>query len=664
MTQCNNLYRRSSGIYVLRITVPARYRIQFGQREIHASTGTTDHRAAKAVALHLLEQWQLCISELEKVNEKKVIEGSPLLAGAGLISIQDFCETFEVSAKLVLHEVLNNNIHIACMLIAQPMYWVDDYTVVDRQEDTDGFILDSAFELGIPQTFTGHLRPFHRRHTIANIIDCGYSDETAFRFKLNTRIAAFCDLPGVRLDTNSVFITKVQAEKIRAPWVKALEGKAALLAATSVPTPTILALPSSTKSSALTGLPLATPPSFEARFCNPKFFGMRSSDLLEKFFEHKTPEWGRDQQNKMTTICSCFVELMEDPELGSIDRELIRQYEAKLKRMPANRHLVARRFGTNDAKKLLDLADKNDEQRVSAQTVESYLSKLSELFRWAVTEDYFTKNPAENISQKARGAKKRAQDSRDQFDQTDLNKIFLAEWFQLGGAKRNKTGGLSSFRPYYYWLPLLGLHCGARLNEISQIYLDDIVEYDTGKFYIFVNDATPESVNTKSPIKAHDKSIKNPNSMRVIPIHSMLIKLGLVDYIHELKIKGEERLFPELKHDEVKGYGKAAGRWFNEHFLGKQLNLERDGMKAFHSFRHTFITSLINKAAPEYIISGIAGHERGETTSLKRYGKDDAERLHPYIESLDFELPAIQPFKIAEGIAAIKQALHRRRTRF
>lgn len=597
------------------------------------------------------------------MNEKKVIEGSPLLAGAGFISIQDFCDTFEVPAKLVLHEVLNNNIHIECVLNAQMIYWVEDYTVVDRQEDTDGFVLDSAFERGILQAFTGRLRPFRRDHTIANLVEHGYSDETAFRVKPNSLAAAFCDLPGVRITTSSVVITKIQAERIRAPWVKVLEGKAALLTATPAPTPTTLPLPSSTSALALSKHPPTTPPLFESRFCNPKLSGMRSSNLLKKFLEHKTPGWGLDQQKKMTTICSCFVELMEDPELGTIDRELIRQYEAKLKRMPAKRHLVARRLGTNDATKLLDLADKNDEQRVSAQTVESYLGKLSELFRWAVTEDYFTKNPAENISPKARHAKKRAQDSRDKFDQNDLQKIFSADWFQIGGAKRNKTGGLSSFRPYYYWLPLLGLHCGARLNELSQLYLDDIIEYDTGKFYILVNDATPNSADTKNPIKAHDKQIKNPNAKRIIPIHSMLITLGLIDYTRALKTKGEERLFPELIYDETKGYGKAAGRWFNEHFLGKQLKFERDGRKAYHSFRHTFITSLINKAAPEYIISGIVGHERGETQSLKRYGKDDAERLQPYIESLDFKLPTIHPFEIAGGIGAINQALRRRRPR-
>jgi hypothetical protein len=38
------------------------------------------------------------------VNETKVIEGSPLLARAELISIQDLCEAFEVAEKLALQE--------------------------------------------------------------------------------------------------------------------------------------------------------------------------------------------------------------------------------------------------------------------------------------------------------------------------------------------------------------------------------------------------------------------------------------------------------------------------------------------------------------------------------------------------------------------------------
>ncbi|WP_221033856.1 DUF6538 domain-containing protein, partial [Pseudomonas syringae] len=335
MTQRDNLYRRPSGIYVLRITVPVRYRVQLGQREIHASTLTTDLSSAKAVALHLMARWHSCISELKKVNETKVIEGSPLLAGPGLISIQDFCEIFQVEPAMVLGEILNHKILIACRLNAHPIYWVDDYTVVDRQEDSGGFVLDSAFELGIPQTFTGHLRPFHRSHTIANIIEYGYSDETVFRFKLNTRTAAFCDLPGIRLTTSSVFITKTQAERIRAPWVKALADNARLLTTTSTATTVISAI--------------SAPPTLHYECCRSNRAEELASSLMNQFLTRKQIKWKPEQQKRMATQCGTFVELMNDPQLGPLNRQLIWDYETKLRKMPENRYSAARRHKTQDA---------------------------------------------------------------------------------------------------------------------------------------------------------------------------------------------------------------------------------------------------------------------------------------------------------------------------
>ena len=122
--------------------------------------------------------------------------------------------------------------------------------------------------------------------------------------------AAFCDLPGIQLTTSSVFITKVQAERIRAPWVKALEDKAASV----IRTP---AAPAGMTPIALTEHATSTPVKSEARFCNPKFYDMRSSNLIKRFFEFKS-NWGLDQRKKMETCCGCFVELMEDPELGNL----------------------------------------------------------------------------------------------------------------------------------------------------------------------------------------------------------------------------------------------------------------------------------------------------------------------------------------------------------
>lgn len=215
-------------------------------------------------------------------------------------------------------------------------------------------------------------------------------------------------------------------------------------------------------------------------------------------------------------------------------------------------------------------------------------------------------------------------------------------------------------RPYYYWLPLLGLYTGARLNEICQLYLEDIEEYEPGKYFIFINDHDPATAHDKNPTFAIDKSIKNKASKRSIPIHPDLVSLGLIDYIHALKANGYTRLFPELRFDRIKGYARAAGSWFNERFLGKTLKFERNGMKTFHSFRHTLITALIDNAIPENIINEIADHERGDTTSLNRYGKDAAARQCPHLEKLNFNLPAIQPFKVYEGLASIKHALRRR----
>lgn len=51
-----------------------------------------------------------------------------------------------------------------------------------------------------------------------------------------------------------------------------------------------------------------------------------------------------------------------------------------------------------------------------------------------------------------------------------------------------------------------------------------------------------------------DKSLKNINSQRQMPIHPELIKLGFLKYVEALKANGQERLFPELKHNEIKGY--------------------------------------------------------------------------------------------------------------
>ncbi|PQV71874.1 integrase, partial [Cronobacter sakazakii] len=67
---------------------------------------------------------------------------------------------------------------------------------------------------------------------------------------------------------------------------------------------------------------------------------------------------------------------------------------------------------------------------------------------------------------------------------------------------------------------------------------------------------------------------------------------GLLEYVDAMKAAGYERLFPELKHNKIKGYRDGASKWFNENYFGKVLGFARDGKKTFKSLRHTLINAL------------------------------------------------------------------------
>ncbi len=284
------------------------------------------------------------------------------------------------------------------------------------------------------------------------------------------------------------------------------------------------------------------------------------------------------------------------------------------------------------------------------------MDNLSSMFAWAKRNQILTGNPAERAIEKPKKTT-RDQDDRSKFENSDLNKIFTVQWFATGTGERNKHGRFNRFRPHFYWLPLLGLYTGARLNELSQLYTNDVKMTETGVLYLDFNLDGADKVDADGS----DKSLKTVNAKRIVAVHPHLIELGLHDYVKALTAAGHLRLFPELKHDKVKGYGKPAGSWFNARFLGNQLGILRDGTRTFHSFRHTFITALGELNVPADIQSQLAGHSRGDTITLTRYRKDaEADRLLGYVKQLDFNLPAIAPFSIADGLDAVRDALRRK----
>jgi integrase len=132
----------------------------------------------------------------------------------------------------------------------------------------------------------------------------------------------------------------------------------------------------------------------------------------------------------------------------------------------------------------------------------------------------------------------------------------------------------------------------------------------------------------------HEKSLKNLSSIRLIPIHSQLIDLGLLDHVKTHKANGEHRLFPEL-HKRRDGYGQAVSKWFQ----GFKKRCGFDTGKNFHSFRHTFITHLKHKQVDPFMIHELDGHAINSET-MGRYGKRYTPEilLREAIDKIDYGL--------------------------
>jgi len=640
------LYRRTSGTYVVRICVPKRHQSALGRGEIHVSTNLKNLSLARLAAFRLLSEWKLKILELDGMDVLKVAAGSPLLAGDGYVSFKDFLDITGLTREALLTEVLNLRTSLFCA--ATGWRGIEVPNVDEVEEDYDGsYIQNSVEALGHPVAVSETMRLHDTGVAVASLRSDGSYDAQLLLREKSRKVAVFLD-QAQKVGIDDLLLLKTDAEALRLRLrlgitEEMLEAAKAKLSPSSSPVPVF------------TGAPVG------------KYDAWPVSLLVAEFLAAKKTDWKEDQRRKMTTVCEVFVELMDDPKLSQIDRALIREFMARLQTLPADLYQSRRRHGTTTLVDLITAADAAGDPKMNPQTVNNYIGKLSEMLKWAVREEYLPRNPAVGVALSLpvkTGV--REQDERCKFEKHDLHLIFGVDWFRDGKPALPSNGRYSQYQPHYYWLPLLGLFTGARLNELAQLYLDDFAQDDGKTWFVDFNlDADDKLSDGQS-----DKSLKTVNSLRQVALHSKLIELGLLKYVQCLREAGHTRLFPELRFDKIKGYGKGAGKWFNDRFLGKKLGIPRDGMRSFHSFRHTFTSAVYdsNEGISEPTVAQLTGHQRGETMSAIRYRKDKAATKQlAYIDQIDFDLPEIAPFDIDAGMLALKNAFarkerHKRRT--
>jgi len=260
-----------------------------------------------------------------------------------------------------------------------------------------------------------------------------------------------------------------------------------------------------------------------------------------------------------------------------------------LMKIPSRMELSLK-FKGKTLKQIIRIAEEEKLNTLDTTTVNNSLNRVSTFFGWASKNDYIRKNIASGLFVRD---DLREDEERPVYSKEDLVKILKA---------------LKEFsddeKAYKYWVPLIALTSGMRQKEICQLYVSDIIKVDGVLCYnIFSKD---ENIR-----------VKTKSSKRIVPIHPILIKIGLLKYIKMVKDAGHTVLWYNLKPKNG-DYGQRFQRFYSK--FNRKI-VTKESKKVFYSFRHTFSNNLKQHDVNFILIGELLGHANKSVTAryTKRY---------------------------------------------
>ena len=331
-------------------------------------------------------------------------------------------------------------------------------------------------------------------------------------------------------------------------------------------------------------------------------------DLIKDYVEECVlrKRWDEKTQAENQSILNVFLEIVGEVDVSSITRQKMTEVFQSIQRLPANRNKRVAYRG----KSIRELLEMDIPAPMSTITVNKYMNRISSLFKWAVQQGFMDRNPAVGLSVKQM---KKASEYREVYTNEELKKL------------EESVQGFQEDNPERYWIPLIAMYSGMRLNEICQLYLEDLRKVDGIPCF---------HINGKG-----DRKLKNPSADRMVPVHPALQDLGFLECIEKIRKQEAERLWPNLKKGRD-GYGQAFSKWFQRH---NDKHITDNPKKVFHSLRHTVINSLKQQGVPETIIGEIVGHAH-ESITTGRYGKEYRPKvLLEALKKLDYGIITLGP---------------------
>jgi integrase len=352
---------------------------------------------------------------------------------------------------------------------------------------------------------------------------------------------------------------------------------------------------------------------------------MAIQELMERYRREQemTGQWshqGTRFLNCARLEAACELLGLSRP-IESVTTEDFRNLRTALLLYPRNRRQIRE---LNDMP-IHILLEQGGYEAIHPKTAKKYFDLARSMFRFAFENEWLTRDIAAPVRLKEKTRKKSSRQRRA-YSHRELETLLNGPLYTATSTPRWR---MDNFK---FWLPLLGLYTGSRLNELCQLTIDDIHQSPEGVWLI--------SNNLNHP----HKLLKNGSSERDIPLHSLLIEKGFIEFV-SLRRKeassGRELLFPEMKPDTRRAHSHIASRWFcgdpqRAGYL-QQCGFPRRNGLTFHSLRHTFINQLRQAGVEQPRIQALTGHVNESTTA--DYGDGYNVRLmQETIECLKFSI--------------------------
>ncbi len=329
-------------------------------------------------------------------------------------------------------------------------------------------------------------------------------------------------------------------------------------------------------------------------------------EVFEIFARENPRGVAQDRVKQCRRDIGTFVELVGSRfPVAAITKAEVRAWKQLLVKYPVKATDINLFAGMNISQ-IITANEKIGKPVIADRTVNRYLSSLGAFLAWAVSNGYVNDNATLGLA-----LKKETKTPTVPFKADQLQTLFDSPWFtgcQSADEWRNlgKPGNVL-IRDHRFWVPLIMLFSGARPGEIGQLAVND-VRQEHGYWIMHI---TTEGDQTDE-----GKSVKTAGSMRIVPVHPELIRLGFIHY-HETRVKeGGNALFPGAVRNGRGQMMADVSRNFSKYLI--QLGLKKGRGLSLYSFRHGAADALRRAGFLDQNFGFILGHTEASMTG--RYG--------------------------------------------